>query len=139
MLYNKLLVLLVRLPATLAIYMLLIGLTIAGEKDLTPAQAKAYYTIEITKQITWPNEESFDQFVVGIIGFDQDLNKAFNKYKLTKVRGKTFLFENINSNNPSPERFSIIFSTNKIRSQNSRIFARFSKSLIITDGKINQK
>ncbi len=136
MFYNKLLV---RLPAALGIYMLLIGLTIAEEKDLTPAQAKAYYTIEVAKQITWPNEESFDQFVVGIIGSNPELNKAFNNYQLTKLRGKIFLFENINSDNPSPERFSIIFATNKIRSQNSRIFARFSKSLIITDGRINRK
>lgn len=138
MLSNLTHLLLTRLPIAVGVFLLLITSVKSEELNLTSAQANAYYTIEMAKQITWPNESDFDLFVVGIIGGDKQLNKAFEKYSSTKVRGKRFIIEDIEIGHPEPKRFAIIFTTNKVRSNNSQIFHKFSESLIITEGKVDR-
>lgn len=119
--------------------LLLITWLSAEEKIFTPEEAKAYYTIEVAKQITWPNENSLQQIVVGVIGKDQALIKEFDKFKSSIVRGKRFKFENLYETDFAPDRFSIIFITAKARSSNSDIFARVKNAMIITDGKTSKK
>jgi len=110
----------------------------AKENELTAAEAKAHYTFEIAKQIIWPNDAAIDQFVVGIVGSDPELEKAFAKRKLTTVRGKSFTFETLPNTTLNSDVYSIIFITEKSRSLNNVIFSNIENTLIITDGKVDK-
>jgi diguanylate cyclase (GGDEF)-like protein len=111
----------------------------AQETTFTAEEAKAFYTIEVAKQITWPNEDNLKQIVVGIIGKDKALIKAFEQYESLIVRGKTFKFENVSGTDFPPERFSMIFITEKSHFLNSSIFSSIKNAIIITDGKISKQ
>lgn len=118
--------------------MLLHAFVRAEEKELTLAEAKALYTIEITKQVIWPNEALLTEFLIGIVGKDVELSKAFMTKQAIKVRGKQFRFETIEGLNFSAERYSIIFITKRKRSLNSEIYNHVKDTLIISDGRVEK-
>ncbi len=122
----------------ICIYLLFVSSLSAEEIKLTFAQAKVYYTFAIINQVTWPNEDSLEQFTIGILGGDTELENAFQQKKLNRVRGKKVVFENINDRNFPAERYSIIFISDKSRSSNNEIFAYAKRSLIITDGYVEK-
>ena len=130
--------LLIRLSMTVGIFLLPITSALSEELNLTAVEANAYYTIEMAKQVTWPDESGFNQFVVGIIGGDKLLNRAFENYASVMVRGKKFIIEHIDIDHLEPERFAIIFTSNIARSKNRQVFINFAESLIIVEGKVDK-
>lgn len=118
-------------------YLLLFNSLLAEEVKLTFAEAKVYFAFYIINQVTWPDEDKFDQFKVGIIGDDSDLDKAFQQKMVTKIRGKSFVFEHINLTDFSSTNYALIFITDKKRSHNNDVFLQTKNSLIITDGPVD--
>lgn len=110
----------------------------SSAQELTFAEAKAHYVIEITKHITWPNEGRFDTFRVGVIGHDEDLMAAFAQKTSAEVRGKTFSFERIDPYSLPGNYYPVIFITKKSRSKNALVYSKVKNTLVISDGNIER-
>lgn len=130
--------LIVDFSKVIVLFLMSLSPLLAKEQILTAAEAKAHYTFEIAKQVTWPNDDRMEHFFVGIIGSDPELEKAFEDRKWTIVRGKPFKFEVLKNATFDPNLYSIIFITEKSRSLNSKIFSNADHTLIITDGKVEK-
>ncbi len=110
----------------------------SSAQELTFAEAKVHYVIEITKHITWPNEGQFNTFRVGVIGYDEDLMAAFSQKTSTEVRGKKFSFERMDPSSLPGNYYSIIFITKKSRSKNALVYSKVNNTLVISDGNIER-
>jgi len=138
MFHNQIIRLVTHLPSFVRVFLLMIPSFIAAEGELTFAEAKVYFTLEIANHIIWPNEDNMDEFVVGLIGVDQEVKAVFDQRRTTKIRGKALKLEYLNDANFVLGRYSIIFIGEKKRALNSQIFSRVTNTLIITDGKVDK-
>ncbi|TQV87608.1 YfiR/HmsC family protein [Aliikangiella coralliicola] len=109
------------------------------EAELNLTETKVHYTIEVVKQIRWPDEQSLPHFVIGIVGHERGLVEAFEQRKLTRVRGKAFQIERIDDLSILSDRYSIIYIARNKRSLNKQIFSQFNKALIIVDGRVGSQ
>jgi len=120
-----------------AIYLIFVSPLCAKESQLTVAEALVHYTFEIAMQVTWPNDAKMDQFIIGIVGPDPELEKAFEKRKSTIVRGKSLKIEFLGNTSFNPDNYSILFITKTSRARNNEIFPEINHTLIVTEGKVN--
>ncbi|PCI59851.1 MAG: hypothetical protein COB35_10555 [Gammaproteobacteria bacterium] len=108
---------------------------------ITLAQAKAHYTLEILKHITWPNEIELKQFNIGVLGKNKKLLQALNNYtKVKLLRSKPLNFESINDISVQKNAYySAVIVTGNKRSLISKINKQYPYSLIISDGKVDRE
>lgn len=123
---------------TIAINFLLLSSVSAKEIELSLAEAKAHYTIEVAKQIIWPNEHKMDKFLVAVIGLDDELKIAFEQKKSIQIRNKKFEFDYFDDSNFEANRYSLIFITHKKRALNQKIFNQAKGALIITNNRTTE-
>ena len=107
----------------------------AEELELGLTESKAHYTIEVVKQIEWPNENVLTKFVIGIAGYERGLKKAFEERASINIRGKTLVVEDFDESAFKAGRYSIVFLTQNKRSLNSLLFSQAKNQLIIVDGR----
>ncbi len=123
----------------LCICLLVLSPAWGAQEKLTFEQASAYYTFEVIRHVTWPDDDAIKEFSVGAIGLDAKVREAFEQKKTSLLRGKTVKIEYINDGDFEPGRYSVIFIGYKRRGLNDEIFKRNPRALIISDGKVDRK
>ena len=101
-------------------------------------EAKAHYTFQTFKHITWPDEVSIDTFTLGIIAKDKKLINTLIKIEDKTIRGKKITVEELDIPTIKKMNFSAIFIGEKKKALTPLIKQRFPKTLIITDGRIHK-
>ena len=112
--------------------------SLAIEIGVTPQDAKAHYTIEVIKQIQWPNEDELTEFTIGILGKDKELKRAFERKASSIIRGKSLKIETIQSTQVQANYYAVILITERNLSLNSSIFSQAPSSLIFTEGRVDR-
>jgi diguanylate cyclase (GGDEF)-like protein len=116
------------------------GKSSAAEIKLTYEETKVHYTIEIAKQITWPNEKTKNSLNLFILGKDSRLEKAFLERQGVRVRNLPLKIKAINQMDENLERIDILYVTKRFRSQMESIFLSTKvNTLIISDGRTSTK
>lgn len=109
------------------------------EGKLTIAEAKVHYVFEVAKHIGWPRDEEMDEIIIGVLGSDSELMKAFETRKGETIRGRPFRVERIDELSFPKDRYSLIYLTRKSRHHNKRLFSQVSETLIVADGRISKR
>ena len=128
-----------RLLRIASVIVLIISSSVGAEEELTFAEAKVFYTLQIAKHIEWPNEDNMDEIVVGLLGVDQEVMAVIGLLGPSNIRGKTLRFDYLENEFFALDRYSIILLSEKQRTLNSQLFQRATTTLIITDGKVDKE
>ena len=103
--------------------------------EMTLAEARAHYIVQLIQQVTWPNEAKMSDFKLAVIGNDNDLVKALKDKKNSKIRGKNLVVSNPTNIDFALSSYSIIYLDRRKRSLFSKLMARDESVLIITSGR----
>ncbi|MBL4940168.1 MAG: DUF4154 domain-containing protein [Colwellia sp.] len=119
--------------------MLSLRLAAKTERVLTLDDGKAHYILEIMKHITWPNEDQLTHFNIALLGQDKNLLNALNNKVSRIIRGKSILITQLSHLNKTDHGFEIIFVNRNKLSLIADINKKQGNTLIISDGKTNNK
>lgn len=106
----------------------------AAERELSLEQAKAHYTVEIVKQVVWPNDDELVEFRVALLGADPEMEQALRERASTKIRGKSMVVERLDNRNFDHQDYAIIFLSGRFSAYNAELFPKTQSTLIIVDG-----
>jgi len=109
-----------------------------AEVSLNLADAHATYTLEIAKQVEWPDESKLSQLKIGVLGQDERLLNAFKEKESLKVRGLSVIVESFRDLSRDLNQYAIVFIPHSQRAKNAEIFRNTNKTLIVADGRVNQ-
>ena len=127
-----------RLSFTFSLLCLCWTLSLSAQVALNLSDAHATYTLEIAKQVEWPDEPEMSNIKIGILGQDDKLLRAFKEREKAKVRGLPIVVEAFNDLSKDLNQYSIIFIPHSQRTKNAEVFRNSARTLIIVDGRVNQ-
>jgi len=111
----------------------------ADHQPLTYHRAKAHYIVEVIKHVTPKQEDKTTPFVIGIIGKDANLIKAFNHYTAELlIRNKKLTMKSIKDTGDRFPYAVVLLSARKLRSI-EEINKQYPNALIISDGEVIKK
>ncbi|MCW8998405.1 MAG: YfiR/HmsC family protein [Kangiellaceae bacterium] len=110
----------------------------AEEIELNLFEAQAHYTYEVSKQLTWPNEDSLTQFNLAVIGNSSELIDAFKKRNQINIRGKFISIVEFNMEDFIAGQYSIVFVPYNKRSFNNKLYRDSENVLIVAEGRVKK-
>ena len=104
-------------------------------QDITANALKTAYIYNFTKYITWPNEDTLDQFTIGVYGFDPGMLAELQRLKKSKeVKGLPLRVIELNDLS-ALDQVQILYVAQNQNKALSRVAAKASKTntLLVTD------
>ncbi len=108
---------------------------LSSERELTEAEAKAYYLFSLVEQIDWPESVLENKYHIAVLGKDPELLEALNNKKKDSENNKQLRIFNPSTIDFPLNSFSIIFITERKQALFDRLYTRQENSLLVSDGK----
>jgi diguanylate cyclase (GGDEF)-like protein len=108
---------------------------LSSEKELTEAEAKAYYLFSLLEQIEWPESIFENKYHIAVLGKYPELIEALNRKKQDSENDKKIRIFNPSTIDFPLNSFSVIFITDRKQALFNRLYARQENSLLVSDGK----
>lgn len=108
-------------------------------QELTFADAKARYLIEVCKHVDWPKDTQLDAYDVAVVTTDRATRRAFERLGSIEVKGKPVAFRFFANTEFDTSSYSLIYLGEKFRSANDALFGELANTLIVVDGDVDRE
>lgn len=127
------------LPAVLR--WLLFGLAVSlfapvYAQQLTIADAKARYLLEICKHMDWPDNSQLGEFEVAVVTGERATRRAFERLSSPQAKGKPVTVDFYTDTDFDHQRYDIIYLGGRFRSSNGALFDQLPNTLVVVDGDV---
>lgn len=108
---------------------------LASERQLTEAEANAYYLFLLVDQIDWPAQIVRKKYHIAVLGKDPELIQALELRKRQSEKREQYHIFNPSTDDFPLNSYSIIFITERKQALFKRLYSRQESSLLVSHGK----
>lgn len=121
-------------------WLLLHGVLAFAQTEITTIEgARAHYTIEIARQVQWPNDPSITTFDLGVLDANPGQLTAFQDRASRLIRSRPIRVVALTGAETDFSDYEIVYIGSRRRHQAEAIFSNTSRTLIVTDGNVDDR